>query len=653
MKKEQEIATNTSSGAEKVETIEKEKEKEVKQRETASGKPTAQTKTVKKTSEATQTTQATEISAKGAAALGGGGEFDGTAKTNAKKSVSKSKSVAGKAEKESAAAKARVEAALKRKQAQEQRKAERKAKATKKKELRAKRMAEKKAQMEKRAAEKKARIEKRAAERKALTEQRKAKREEKLRERAHAKANKNRENSRRRKEKQNKGKGEKRDRQGYGGWIAAVVSLGVVTLALATTVTVGAMDMKQSKQAAMTAQKSTMYELTGIMEHVDDDLERVRISASPVQQSRILTDLLVQARLAELDLEKLPFTAEQDSNITSFINRTATECERMLAKLRNGEALSEKDKTILAQLYETNHTIRTELETFVSEMRDEDLMQYMKEGKGNIKDAMERLEQMTLEENRATFGRATDGKESKGMPEKMPVTPSEERTAGIDAAKAEELCYTYFSGYNISEYQCVGETVSQAYSAYNIQGYDDKGTLLFAEVSQADGALLRFDYYEDCNEETFDLENAERIAEQFLEELGYDDMEVVRFRNNGTTTDFTFLYEDDDIVYYPDEIRVKVCRTRGVVTGMDATKYILHHNEERSEPQVKINLATAQSKLYDGLTVESSRLAVVRTIRGERAAYEFLCSYGEENYFVFLDAVSGEEIAIVNARGIE
>ena len=649
MKKEQEIATNTSSGAEKVETIEK--EKEVKQRQTASGKPTAQTKTVKKTSEATQTTQATEISAKGAAALGGG--FDGTAKINAKKSVSKSKSVAGKAEKESAAAKARVEAALKRKQAQEQRKAERKAKATKKKELRAKRMAEKKAQMEKRAAEKKARIEKRAAERKALTEQRKAKKEEKLRERAHAKANKNRENSRRRKEKKNKGKGEKRDRQGYGGWIAAVVSLGVVTLALATTVTVGAMDMKQSKQAAMTAQKSTMYELTGIMEHVDDDLERVRISASPVQQSRILTDLLVQARLAELDLEKLPFTAEQDSNITSFINRTAAECERMLAKLRNGEALSEKDKTILAQLYETNHTIRTELETFVSEMRDEDLMQYMKEGKGNIKDAMERLEQMTLEENSAKFGRATDGKERKGMPEKMPVTPSEERTAGIDAAKAEELCYTYFSGYNISEYQCVGETVSQAYSAYNIQGYDDKGTLLFAEVSQADGALLRFDYYEDCSEETFDLENAERIAEQFLEALGYDDMEVVRFRNNGTTTDFTFLYEDDGIVYYPDEIRVKVCRTRGVVTGMDATKYILHHNEERSEPQIKINLATAQSKLYDGLTVESSRLAVVRTIRGERAAYEFLCSYGEENYFVFLDAVSGEEIAIVNARGIE
>lgn len=634
MKKEQEIATNTSSGAEKVERI----EKEVKQRETSSGKPAAQTKTVTKT---------TETSAKGAAALGGGAAEKASSKTT----VSATKTVAGKAEKESAAAKARVEAALKRKQEQEKRQAERKAKAAKKKELRAKRAAEKKATLEKRAAEKKARIEKRAAEKKALAEKRKAQKEEKIRERAHAKANKNRENSR--KKKREKEKGEKRDRQGYGGWIAAVVSLGVVTLALATTVTVGAMDMKKSRETSMAAHKSTMYELTGIMEHVDDDLERVRISASPAQQSRILTDLLVQARLAELDLEKLPFTAEQDSNITSFINRTAMECERMLSKLRNGEELSEKDKTILSQLYETNHTIRTELEKFVEEMQNKDLMQYMKEGKGNVKDAMDRLEQMTLEENRATFGRAVDGKEGKGMPKKMPIMPPEERVAGIDAAKAEELCYTYFSGYNINEYQCVGETVSQAYSAYNIQGYDDKGTLLFAEVSQADGALLRFDYYEDCNEETFDLQNAETIAEQFLEKLGYDDIEVVRFRNNGTTTDFTFLYEDDDIVYYPDEIRVKVCRTRGVVTGMDATKYILHHKEDRAQPQVKINLAEAQAKLYDGLTVESSRLAVVRTVRGERAAYEFLCSYGEENYFVFLDAVNGEEIAIVNARGIQ
>ena len=69
---------------------------------------------------------------------------------------------------------------------------------------------------------------------------------------------------------------------------------------------------------------------------------------------------------------------------------------------------------------------------------------------------------------------------------------------------------------NIQEYQCVGETVTKDYAAYNVQGYDDKGTQLFAEISQKDGALLRFDYYEDCMGVTFDFQNAERIAKEFL-----------------------------------------------------------------------------------------------------------------------------------------
>ena len=162
---------------------------------------------------------------------------------------------------------------------------------------------------------------------------------------------------------------------------------------------------------------------------------------------------------------------------------------------------------------------------------------------------------------------------------------------------------------------------------------------------------MRFDYYEDCTVENFDLQNAERIAMQFLEKMGYEDLQIARMRESGTTTDFTFVYEKDGVAYYPDEVRVKVCRTRGVVTGFDASKFLSHHRE-RPEPMVNLTLAQAYEKLYDGLTVESSRLAVVNTIRGEKPAYEFLCSYGEERYFVYLSAESGEEIAIINAQKV-
>ncbi len=621
-KKERKIATNVSSGAEKVETVQKETKK------TRAGGEEKSTKTVK--------------TAKGDSAMGDSVREE---KVSAKKMNARSSG--GPAEKESKAAKARVELALKKKEEEAKRKEEKAKKKAAKAEERKKRMAEKKAAIEKRRAQKKADIEKHAAERKALAEKRAAEKEERIRERAHAKANKKQAQSKKKAQKSNRNKENKKreNRKGYGGWIAAVVALGVTTLALATAVTVESLEMKGMQGSLMGAHMGSMYELTGIMDNMDNDLDRVRISASPVQQSRILTDLLVQARLAEADLEKLPIPAEQDRNITEFFNRTAMECERMLAKLRKGGTLSEEDIQKLEKLYATNHAIRAEVDKLTSEMTNKDLMSYVKDGAGMVSEALERVEKATLGENRIDMEKAQ--KEGAGMQQ----NGKEMEMNRIEPARAEELCKTYFQKYNIEEYQCVGETVSRSYTAYNLQGYDKNGTMLFAEISQKDGALLKFDYYEECTAENFDVDNAERIAEEFLESLGYEDLTVARLKGNGSTVDFTFVYEEDGVAYYPDEVRVKVCRTRGVVTGLDATKYLQNH-KGRDELNPKITLETAYAKLSDKLTVESSRLAVVDTARGERPAYEFLCSYDDANYFVYLDANTGEEIAIVNAGKI-
>ena len=629
MKKEtKQISKNTSSGAEKVEKIEKEIKKK------ATGGKTTTSKRV----------TAREESAKGDAALGGSTEIVSKTAVKTPKTMT-----AGKAEAESAAAKARVEAAIQRKQAKEKRKAERIARAAKRKEERAKRAAAIKAKREKRHAERKAQTQKRAAERKAQMEKRKAEREEKLRQRARAKANRKQAQSQRKAKKSSdkprKEGRERRENKGYGGWIAAVVALGVTTLALATTVTVGAVEMKNEKDGTMNAYRGTMYELTGILERVENDLDRVRVSDSSSQQSRILTDLLVQARLAELDVEKLPVEGQADRNVTVFVNRTAMECERMLSKLRNGEELSVKDREIIERLYQTNHAIREEINNLVSSMSDKDLMEFVKKGRGMVADTMEKLEKMTLEENRIAM---------ESLP---PRTPKQGETKGekpsrVEAERAKELCAQYFQSYNVKEFQCVGETNARGCSAYNVQGRDDKGNLLFAEICQENGALVRFDYYEECNGETFDLQNAERIAEEFLEKLGYEDMEIVRCRPNGSTSDFTFVYEQDGVAYYPDEIHVKVCRTRGVVSGMDASKYLRNHRG-RDEVNVKMPLSEAYEKLYQGLNVEASRVAVIQTARGEKTAYEMLCSYAEEKYLIYLDAVTGEEISIININTLQ
>lgn len=588
-KKEQEIAVNLSSGAEKVERIERKKETKNGER-------------VKSTTKSVQ--KEMPVSAQGDAAMGDSVRAKQEEKKKKQTEKDKKRALKAKerAEKERKAAEARVAAALKKKEEKE----------------------------------------KKAQQRKERQERLKKEREERKRAHARAKANRRKDREQQRKNRAEKGG----DRKSYGGWLAAVIALSAVTLALGTTMTIGAIELKSVKEDTTTSYRSTMYELTGILEHVDDDLDRVRVSASPSQQSRILTDLLVQSRLAEMDLERLPIEAETDRNTTVFLNRTAHTCERLLGKLRKGGELTEEDLQGLENLYAATHRIRTQLDEYIAGMQDSDIMTYIKKGEGSFSDMLTKLEEVTLEENRAAISGEKERMDRAGM-QQTPIKAEN----GIDTTRAEKLCAEYFSEYNVAEFQCVGETILRGATAYNVQGYDASGTLLFARIAQKDGALVGFDYYADCNGETFDRENARTIAENFLDKLGYSNMQAVRARQNGTTEDITFVYTQDGVVCYPDMVRVKVCRTRGVVSGFDAGKFLQNH-KDRGALNVKITLQQAQDKLSKKLTVEHSRLALVEAGAKERTAYEFYCSYGEEKYLVYLSAQTGEEISILNVNGL-
>ena len=478
---------------------------------------------------------------------------------------------------------------------------------------------------------KKSRLEKEHA----LQEQLAKKREEKARKRAHDKATKNQERERRKKEG-------KRRVEGYGGWLATVIALAFSTLVLGAIVTVGAVDMAKTKQGMTASCRATAYEFVGAMDNMDDNLDRVRLSNSSYQQSRILTDVLVQARLAEADLEKMPIDGQTSKNLTAFINRVAFESGRMLSKLRSGEALTEKDSAVLEKLYSVSATVRKELDGYLDKMTDKELSGYMKNGVGELTGVMERVENATLPENASDLARG-------GRNAQFP--PKDEKQVKIQPSKAEDLCVDYFADYHIADFQCVGETIGRGYTAYNIQGYDANGVMLFAEIDGQTGALLRFNYYEDCNQEAFDLTNAQSIAENFIQKLGYENMTAVKVRENGTDADFTFVYETDGVAYYPDAVKVKVCRARGKVSGFDSVAYSKHHRE-RLAPVFNLTETQAMEKLHQKLTVDNSRAVVINTPKGEKSAYEFLCSYGEERYVVYILGDTGEELAIVNFRSL-
>lgn len=437
----------------------------------------------------------------------------------------------------------------------------------------------------------------------------------------------------------------KRHKNENGGWIAAVVALGFTTVTLGAVVTAGAIDMKETKQGITTAYRGNLYELTSLIENVDGDLDRIRVSASPSQQQRILTDMLVQARLAESVIEKLPIDAQNNGNVTAFINRTAFTCEMLLAKLRRGETLNAKDEEILEKLYQTNHNVRGMMEEFIADLQDEDLAEYLK-GKGDDKftQAIQNVENATMEENRnPTYFNPPEVRAG--------ATPKDSQDEKISSSKAEELCRGYFSEYDVQKIRFDGETTSRKIQAYNFVLTDTNEVEIFAQISQTDGQLVAFDYYEYCTNQNLNTDGARTVAENFLAKMGMDNMTAVKVSQTGATVSFTFCYELDGDLFYPDSVNVKVCEEKGVVVGYNASAYLRNH-KRRTALNPALSMTSAKEKLHDKLSLEGSRVALINVKGKETVAYEFICSYGEETYFVYIDANTGDEISILNAKTI-
>lgn len=630
-KKDGQIGQNISSGTEKVEAVASSEAK--KSSNAAPKKKTGKKPTPKKggKSEKSKAKREKERAQKRVEAA--------LAKEERKKEVAqkkaerKQKAAEAKAKRRAAAQKSKAERQKRKDEAKEKRQ-ERRAQA---KERAAERKAERKARKallkSETAKEKAIRVKKERAA-KAKVKQEKRERAEKLRlEKRDAKLRKKEERLRKAERKS-----VRQRTPGFGGWLAAVISLGAVALVLTSLLTYGALNLRSVTSMIGSGYQGTLYEVVGIMDDVDEDLSKVRVSASSGEQSRILTDLLVQTRLAESSLEKMPLSVEQGANVTAFINRTAATAQRLLEKLQNGEKLSDKDLGRLEELYKTNHEVRAVLDELAYNVSDKDIKLFMKsKNKGKIAEGFRAVENLTAPES-----------VGEGGPFERVAVPDAEKGVKPDAipsTEAENRCKEYFKDYKIKKIEYAGETIANGRDAYNFLLYDENDVRMFAEISKS-GELLGFDYYKHCTDRNFDLERSLAIAEDYLKARGYEDMTPVWVSESGAQAEFRFVYDDGQAVYYADTIQVKVCEERGLVSGLDATAYVRNHRN-RNALNVKISEAEARERLHKNLNAENGRLTVIPLRGKEIAAYEFICSYDDSEYYVYVDAATGEEAQIL------
>lgn len=473
-----------------------------------------------------------------------------------------------------------------------------------------------------------AKTEARVAKREAAMADRRAKREHRLKVRAEKRAEKN----------------EKRHAPGFGGWLAAVISLGVVTLALGSMLTYGWINMDGMTADMATIHTESMYELNSIVDNLDTNLAKARVANTRNEQVKLLSNVAIESEMAETLLERLPVDTQFTQNVTSFVNKMGDSAQSMLYSVASGKKLTDSQIATIEHMYKTNLQLKQSINELTANCTGKEMLKAMRGKKDNLMlVSFGEMENNVVE----TPKEIHDGPFAENIKK-----VSAKNLAGLEeitCAQAEKLAAKYFESYNISDVKCTGEVTAESLTCYNVTMQTKDGEMS-AQLSKQGGKVVEFNSYKDCNDKNFSVERCVDIAQDFLKALGFKNMKAVWTSENGTTCNLNFAYEQNGVVIYPDMVKVKVCEERGIVTGMEGLAYVLNHTQ-RELGSAKISKSDAKAVLNGGFVAEGSRLCLIPVDGGEVLCYEFYGTYGGNDYYIYVDAATGNEVEVFTVIG--
>lgn len=377
----------------------------------------------------------------------------------------------------------------------------------------------------------------------------------------------------------------------------------------------------------------TFYDLVDNVNNAEIKLSKVLASKDNEYSNRLLIELNNNLDDAQTQLSYLPISMNGISETTKFINQLEGYTET-LTKNKNGLSLEEKQK--LKELYNAIYGIKVNLNKISSKISNGYVISNNLNHNGkdfnNFTENMRMVKQVDQEYPTmiydGPFSESTMNKEIKGL--NFEVISKEEALN-----KVKEI----FKDAKQIEFERETNGKFQTFD-FVVQ---NKNLNLYVQLAKQGGKLLTISAGKDENKENITPEKAIQIAEEFVQKLGISNMKCVWTDKLENDVYLNLAPVINNVVIYPDLIKVKVDLATGQIIGYEATTYYTNHTE-RNLSSAKISKQQAQNQIEDKYQIESIRLALSPIeYKGEILTYEFKCRFQGATYYIYINAEIGAE----------
>ena len=425
-------------------------------------------------------------------------------------------------------------------------------------------------------------------------------------------------------------------------WFVGVIASLLIAVIITLSVLFG---LTVSDRGGLLADSENVYQrayygLSINLVDIENDLAKVRVMTGDKVLKESFNNIKSNCQIASTHLAVLAINSSSMENLAMFFNQLGGYSGHLSKSLDSGKKLTTSNIETLTKLWDVSKEYGRALNGMQEHMSDG---YSFTESLGELDDQFGMIFDGMEESSIKYPSLIYDGPFSDGVMDRDPKGTVGEMLSEEEARK---LLSKYLNGYEIVEVLNVVENNNRIPSyVYSVLLKGDRDVTV--QIAKKGGMLLMLDLFHEVYEPTLTVEQCKVIAKQYCDSIGLSDMTAVWVNNNNSNIYVNMCYEQDGVIMYPDMLKLKISLDTGEVIGYEGLNYAFNHTKrDNLTPKITIDDAVlnASAILED---IEARLVVIPINVTSEKLCYELVGEFNGEKYFVYVDAMTGEEIQVL------
>lgn len=432
--------------------------------------------------------------------------------------------------------------------------------------------------------------------------------------------------------------------------ITLFVFVGVLAILMTVFCVLYATSKTQLKESSTNLEKiyqRSFYDLVDNINNAEIKLGKLVNSTNDEYARKMLAEIHENANNAQSNLSYLPISMNGISETIKFINQLGGFSTTLTQA--GTRKLSSEERETLRSLHQCVADVKYQLNEMANEVaKGYNISAHSKLANGqDYTNFTQRIQQIKTNTQYPSmiydgpFSNSVVNKEIKGLNfEEISKEEAKQKASQIFSAHEEAVEQNDGQQSSLQNITYVGETNGR-FQTFDFAISLEDGAQFYAQITKKGGKLLTLSAQTNKVGENVSQQQAIEIAQDFASNQGIENMQCVWTQTIGGNCYVNLAPVENNVILYPDLIKVKVDLENGNVAGWEATNFYTNHIN-RNLPTPSVSASEVESEIDESFEIVSNKLALSPLdYNREVLTREVKCSKEGATYYFYFNAQEG------------